>query len=136
MSKDKIIKNTNKVQNKLEKDIEMTQDKPTYTPNVDIYEDDSAICVYADMPGVNEKNISISLDDDVLKIVGEQDDVYPTGMKLIYKGYTPGILKRAFTLGVAVNQEKIKALIKNGVLAITLPKAEQAKPRKISVTAG
>lgn len=132
-------KNINKKEEKLQKtdkSAEMTQDRPVYIPAADIYEGEHDITVYADMPGVNDKNIDITLEDDVLTLIGHQNDEAPDNMELLYRGYRPGIYRRAFTLGVAIDREKIDAKIKNGVLALTLPKAEEAKPRKIKVSTG
>jgi HSP20 family molecular chaperone IbpA len=135
MSKDKAVKKDESLQ-KAAGNVEMTQDRPVYVPSADIYEDGNAVTVYADMPGVNEKNVDITLEDDVLTIIGHQDAQGPDNMELVYQGYTPGIYRRSFTLGVAVDRKKISAKIKNGVLTLVLPKAAEAKPRKISVSAG
>lgn len=123
-----------KQEENLQKNAEMTQDRPVYIPATDIYEGEHDITVYADMPGVNDKNVNITLEDDVLTLIGHQNDEAPTDMELLYRGYRPGIYRRTFTLGTAIDREKINAKIKNGVLTLTLPKAEEAKPRKITVT--
>lgn len=136
MSKDnEITKKNTGLQNDDQK-VEMTQDHPVYIPAADIFEDKHSITVYADMPGVNEKNVDITLEDDVLTLIGHQDNEAPENLELVYQGYTPGIYRRSFTLGVAVDRKKINAKINNGVLTLQLPKAEEAKPRKIAVTAG
>lgn len=116
-----------------DKSLEMTQDKPVFIPEADIYENADAITVYADMPGVNDKSVDITLEDDVLTLVGHQSDQAPRDMELLYHEYRPGIFHRVFTLGVAIDRKKIDAKIKNGVLTLALPKAEEAKARKIAV---
>lgn len=136
MTKDnEMAKKNTGIQNKDQK-VELTKDQPVYIPTADIFEDKQSITVYADMPGVNEKNIDITLEDDVLTLTGHQDNKAPKDLELVYQGYTPGIFRRSFTLGVAVDREKISAKINNGVLSLELPKAEEAKPRKITVNAG
>lgn len=136
MSKDKEIAKKDTALKKTDNSVEMTQDLPVYIPRADIFENKQNITVYADMPGVDDKNIDITLEDDILTIIGTQNQDFPDGMELAYHGYRPGIYKRSFTLGVAVDREKINAKINNGVLTLVLPKAEEAKPKKITVTAG
>lgn len=136
MANEKKISQKEENLQKIDKGTEMTQDKPVYIPAADIYENDHDITVYADLPGVNDKNVNITLEDDVLTLTGHQNDEAPDGMELLYRGHRPGIYRRAFTLGVAIDREKIDAKIKNGVLTLTLPKAEEAKLRKIKVNAG
>lgn len=136
MANDKNISQKEENLQKNEKGAEMTQDRPVYIPAADIYESEHDITVLADMPGVNDKNVDITLEDDVLTLVGHQNDEAPDNMELLYRGYRPGIYRRAFTLGVAIDRGKIDAKIKDGVLTLTLPKAEEAKPRKIMVNTG
>lgn len=136
MSNDKKISKKEENLQRTEKGAEMTQDRPVYIPVADIFESEHDITVFADMPGVKDKDVDITLEDDVLTLIGHQNDEAPDNMELLYRGYSPGIYRRAFTLGIAIDREKIDAKIKNGVLTLTLPKAEEAKPRKITVNAG
>ena len=136
MTKEAKITRKEESPTKADNPVEMAQDRPVYVPAADIYEDENTFTVYADMPGVNEKSVDITIEDDVLTIIGHQNAVAPDDMKLVYNGYQPGIYRRAFSLGVPVDQKKISASIKNGVLTLLLPKAELAKPRKIEVKAG
>ncbi len=115
---------------------EPTRDLPVFTPAVDIYENDEALLVQCDMPGVEQKNVAIDLDDDVLTITGHQAEQKQEGYQLVYRGYNTGIYRRAFTLVANIDRDKIKARLVDGVLNITLPKAEEARPRKIAVEAG
>lgn len=116
--------------------VEPTRDLPVFTPPADIFEEDDALLVVCDMPGVEQKNVTIDLDDDVLTITGHQLDQRPENSQLVYRGYNTGIYRRAFTLAADINREQIKARLVNGVLHITLPKAAEAKPRKIAVEVG
>jgi len=136
MANDKNISKKEENLQKTKKGAEMTQDRPVYIPTADIYESEHDITVYADMPGVNDKNVNITMEDDVLTLIGHQNDDASDDMELLYRGYRPGIFRRTFTLGTAINRQKIDAKIKNGVLTLTLPKSEEAKPRKITVNAG
>ena len=112
---------------------EMTRDLPVFTPAADIYEKDDALLVVCEMPGVPESAVDIDLEDDVLTITGQQEDPSQEHCQLVYRGYATGIYRRAFTLATDIDREKIKARLVNGILSITLPKAESARPRKIKV---
>ncbi len=116
-----------------ERKTEMTRDLPVFTPEADIFEKDDALLVICDMPGVAESAVDIDLKDDVLTITGQQSDQSPEKGQLVYRGYATGIYRRAFTLATDIDREKIKARLVNGVLSITLPKAESVRPRKIAV---
>ncbi len=118
------------------KPAELTRDLPVFSPDVDIYEKDDAIMVLCDMPGVDDKHIDITLENDVLTLTGYQDTAEPEDITLLHRGYANGIFQRSFTLSTEVDREKIAARINQGVLQISLPKAEEAKPRKITVSAG
>lgn len=118
------------------KPAELTRDLPVFAPDVDIYEKENAILVLCDMPGVDDKHIDITLENDVLTLTGYQGTAEPEGVTLLHRGYAQGIFQRSFTLSTEVDRDKIVARINQGVLQLTLPKAEEAKPRKITVTAG
>ncbi len=115
---------------------ELTRDLPVFVPDVDIYEKDDAILLLCDMPGVDEQHVDITLENDVLTLTGYQDTAEPEKATLLLRGYTSGIFQRSFTLSAEVARDKISARINQGVLNVALPKAEQAKPRKIAVEAG
>jgi len=112
---------------------ELTQDKPVFIPLTDIYESTESIYVVCDVPGVQEKNIDISLENDVLTITAYQDEERYEGYQALYKSYDRGIFQRSFTLSQAIDKAKIKATVKQGVLKIELPKSEEVKPKKITV---
>ncbi|OGV47750.1 MAG: hypothetical protein A2X49_11975 [Lentisphaerae bacterium GWF2_52_8] len=116
---------------------ELTRDLPVFTPETDIIEDKDAITVMANMPGVDEKNVEISLESDVLSITGVQDcPVEKEGFTMLYQGYRTGVFKRQFSLLADIDASMIKAKIADGVLHVVLPKAERAKPQRIAVQAG
>lgn len=114
---------------------ELTQRRPVFIPAVDIFENKQALVLIADMPGVTNDGVEIHLEDSELtirgKILEEQQNVMP-----VYTEYRSGDYYRSFTLSNVIDQQKIEALMKDGVLKIILPKAEVAKPRQITVKAG
>lgn len=115
-------------------DAEQTRPGVVYTPDVDIFESDADITLLADMPGVTTENLNIDLRDDVLTLTGDAiTDVGDTEKPVIVE-YGVGKYHRQFTLSEVVDQAKITAELKDGVLRLVLPKVEKAAPRKITVT--
>ena len=114
---------------------EQTRVRRVYSPRVDIFEKDNTIVLLADMPGTDEKNINISLEKNILTITGEVDVQQRQGYQLEYAEYGVGDYSRSFTVSEDIDRDKIEATVKNGVLRLTLPKAEAAKPRRIDVRA-
>ncbi len=116
--------------------VERTRPHKVYTPDVDILERKDEIVVMADLPGVDEKNLDITLEKNVLTIYGRVEPIKElSGNRLAYSEYGVGDYQRAFTLSDEVDKEKIQATMKNGVLRLVLPKAEAARTRKIAVSA-
>jgi HSP20 family protein len=113
---------------------ETTRNVPVYIPAVDIYETKNELTVLADMPGVAKGKVDIDLTDDKLTIRGTVD-AEPEGENLLVREYRVGDYYRQFTLGKAVDRDKIEATMKDGVLTIVLPKADAAKPKKIEIKA-
>jgi HSP20 family protein len=111
---------------------ERTRTEPVYTPAVDIYETEDKLVVLADLPGVAKEDLSIKLDDEVLTIEGAAHASAAPGQHLLTE-YVSGTFYRQFTVGEAIDREKIDAKLKNGVLELVLPKAEKAKPKRIEV---
>lgn len=115
---------------------EQTRPGAVYTPDVDIFESDQEITLLADMPGVTTEHLTIDLRDDVLTLTGEtQSDGENTEQPILIE-YGVGKYHRQFTLSEVIDQTKITAELKDGVLRLVLPKIEKATPRKIAVTAG
>ena len=115
---------------------ERTRAAKIYNPDVDIIEGKDRIIVIADMPGVNESSVDITLDDNVLTIYGKVDWNIPEKMKLTHAEYGIGDYQRVFTISGEINREKIEANVKDGVLRLTMPKNDAPKMRKIAVNAG
>lgn len=122
--------------NNIEHEVETTFDKPIYIPETDIYEEDDAIYVIANVPGVDENNINIELENNVLTFTATQEESVMEGYKKLGDSDPTGIFKRSFKIETEINQDEITALVKHGVLQIKLPKAEELKPRHIKVIAG
>ncbi len=104
-----------------------------YTPPADVFETDGTIEVVADMPGVDEASVEITLERNVLTLDGHTSVTAPEGMAHTYSEYEPGDYHRAFTLSDEIDRDHIKATVKNGVLRLSLPKAGPAKARRIEV---
>lgn len=114
---------------------EGTREGPYFKPAVDIYETEDALTVQADVPGARPEDFDIDLRENVLTIQASTHDVEERWNR-VYEEYRTGNFMRQFRLGQNIDQEKISANIDNGVLTLSLPKAERAKPRKIEVTTG
>jgi HSP20 family molecular chaperone IbpA len=112
---------------------ERTHARKAYVPRADIFETPEVIVVVADMPGVDENSVDITLEKNVLSINGFVEPVQPESHSLAYGEYEVGDYFRRFTLSNEVDQDNIQAAVKNGVLHLRLPKASPAQARKIAV---
>jgi HSP20 family molecular chaperone IbpA len=113
----------------------MEKDVPRFTPATDILEKDDGFHIYMDMPGVKKEDLTIDLQDNEITVRGVSDyELKATGSRL-HSEFDKAEYSRTFTLSDVVDREKIKAVMKNGVLDLHLPKAEEARPRKIEITA-
>jgi HSP20 family protein len=117
-------------------DTEQTIPGRVYSPNVDIFEDDQALTIVADMPGVPSENVSIDLRNDVLSLTGVPSVSVPEQEEDLLHEYDTGKYFRQFTLSEVIDQAHINANLSHGVLRVTLPKVGPAKPRKIAITEG
>jgi HSP20 family molecular chaperone IbpA len=113
---------------------ERTRDTRLYIPRVDIYETDEAIHLIADIPGADENSIDITLEKNVLTIDAEVQAEKPQDYSLTYAEYGIGSFRRKFNLSNEIDQEKIVAEVKDGVLKLKLPKSEKVT-QKIKVKA-
>lgn len=115
---------------------EQTRPGPVFTPAVDIFETEKAMTLLADMPGVKGKDLSIDLHESVLTLSGEVAAPEAEDEADVFREYRTGQYFREFTLSEVIDQSKIEAELKDGVLRLTLPKVEAATPRKITVKTG
>jgi HSP20 family protein len=112
---------------------EQTRPGPVFTPAVDIFETDQEITLLADMPGVRAGDLDIDLHDNVLSLDGNVKSPERADEVDVFREYRTGKYYRQFTLSQVIDQSKIKAELKDGVLRLRLPKVEAATPRKIAV---
>lgn len=110
---------------------EFTREGPVFNPDVDIYETDEKLILVADLPGVEKDDLDINLNENTLTINAHVKQV--SKGTLVYKEYDIGDYKRSFTISNVIDQSKIQAELKNGILEMELPKAETEKPRKIEI---
>jgi HSP20 family protein len=117
----------------LENKDESTIPARVFLPTADIYESNDALKVVLEMPGVDKSSVDIRVEDDVLKIEGRLDFSKYQGLQPLYTEYNVGHYSRSFRLSSKIDQNKIAAELKDGVLSLVLPKVEEAKPRTIQV---
>jgi HSP20 family molecular chaperone IbpA len=114
---------------------EQTKPGLVFTPAVDIFENEKEIVLLADIPGVRTKALNIDLRDNTLTLDGEVVPFEGVNEEGVMIEYEVGKYYRQFSLSEMINQEKIDAQLKDGVLRLTLPKVEKATPRTITVQA-
>ncbi len=120
------------VPQKREEKVPQTREEArTLVPPVDIFDVEHGLAVVVDLPGVKKEDIEVRVENDVLTIAGKAKHK-PTG-NVLHREFELVNYFRQFELSEHVDQEKIKAEMKYGVLTIHMPKAEKAKPRKIAV---
>ena len=104
-----------------------------FVPATDIFETEDALTVVMEVPGVGREAIDISLENNVLKIEAKIDPSKYDGMEPLYTEYNVGNFARSFTLSNKIDQQQISAKLEDGILTLTLRKAQEAMPRKISI---
>ena len=112
---------------------EQTRPGPVYSPAVDIFENESSITVFADMPGVKAQDLKVDLRESVLTLTGQVTPPETAREADVLREYESGTFFRQFSLSETIDQTKIDAQLNNGVLRLELPKVERARPRQISV---
>jgi len=115
--------------------VERTSERPTYAPRTDIYETEGSVVLVADMPGVDEKSVEITLEEHVLTITGKTRDVAPAGYRKVYGEFETGDFLRSFVLSDRADAGRIEASVKHGVLRVEVPKAKPVQKR-IPVSSG
>jgi HSP20 family protein len=109
----------------------------SWTPPVDIFEEANEIRILAELPGVSPDDVKISVENNVLTVHGTKHQATEEKSDRVHRyERSYGAFERSFTLPATVDAEKIKARYEHGVLTVTLPKAEKAKPRQIEVAVG
>lgn len=106
-----------------------------YTPPVDILEDHDSVLLLAEMPGVDQQSVEVTVENSVLTIEGQAHAVIPDGHELVGQEYGVGRYRRDFTLSDAIQTEGIRAKVQHGLLEVTLPKRAEVRSRKIAIEA-
>jgi HSP20 family protein len=117
----------------VEKKQETTAPARTFVPATDIYETEAALTIVMEMPGTIKEDLDVSVEGDVLYVDGRVRFDNYEGLQPVYTEYNIGHYRRSFALTNKVDQRKISAEMKDGVLTLVLPKAEEAKPRRIAI---
>jgi HSP20 family molecular chaperone IbpA len=112
---------------------EKTRPGRYFVPDVDIAESDKGLVLWADMPGVSEKDVEVNLENQVLRITGTIDTSSYDKLSPLYTEYNVGNYHREFRLHEDIDRDGITAHMRNGVLEVQLPKRAQAQPRRIEI---
>jgi HSP20 family protein len=119
------------------REVEKAQEPMTpmraFLPTTDIFETEDALTVVLEMPGVDRDNIDVSVENGVLTVEGKINFAKYEGLQPLYSEYNIGPYRRSFRISSQVDQDKIRAEMRDGVITLVLPKAEEAKPRRIEV---
>jgi HSP20 family protein len=112
-----------------------TWETAVWNPSVDIYENEESIVIKAELPGVAKENVTINLTGDTLSISGKTAKIEETQKENYYrKEIREGSFTRTFTIPCPIERNQVKATQKDGILEITLPKAEEAKAKEVSIS--
>ena len=113
--------------------LEHTLGGTTFSPRFDIWENEEEMILYGDLPGVTPEGLDVRFENPVLTIHGAVSPRH-SDIKLLHGEYGIGDFHRTFTVGEAIDTERISAELKNGVLTVHLPKSAKVKPRRIDVS--
>jgi len=114
---------------------QVQREREFYVPPVNIFETNDHFVVEADLPGVTKDGLEITVEDNELTIIGRRNDLHEVpNAEVLYQETRPGDFRRVFELDPTIDTSKISAKMQQGVLLLTLPKAEKVKPRKITVS--
>ena len=120
------------------REVDRTQESTTPTrafmPSADIFETEDALTVVLEMPGVSKDNIDVSVENDILTVEGRIDFGKYERLRPVYGEYIVGPFRRSFRLSSRVDQGKMNAEMRDGVITLALPKAAEAKPRRITIS--
>ncbi|MBB5445440.1 MULTISPECIES: Hsp20/alpha crystallin family protein [Paraburkholderia] len=112
---------------------EQSQRGITLTPPVDIFEDSQGVTLWADLPGVTRDRLDVKVHDGNLYIEAEAVVPTPAGLRVQHAEIRQPHFARAFSLGAEFDTSKIDANLKDGVLKLTIPRRDEARPRRIEV---
>jgi HSP20 family molecular chaperone IbpA len=109
---------------------------PGFVPATDILEMEDGFHVMADMPGVPKESLNIDVEEDEVVISGKSAYGFREGVRVMHREFVGGEFTRRLSIAGSVDRERISARLKNGVLNLSLPKSEAAKPRRIEIQTG
>lgn len=122
---------------KAKQEVQKTEEPTTagryYSPSTDIFETKNELVVIMDMPGVKKDDVHVKLERGVLEVEGIVDCSGYQELSPVYTEYNVGNFKRSFSLSSRIEQDKISAVLNDGVLTLKLPKTPEAVPRRIAV---
>ena len=104
-----------------------------WSPALDLYQNNDNLVAVVELPGMRKEDIEISLHDGTLTIAGERKSSSSNGKKAERSERYVGTFRRSMTLPARVDSDKVSATYRDGILTVTLPKAEEAKPKRIQV---
>ena len=117
----------------VEKGQESTRPTRAFLPTADIFETEDALTVTLEMPGVSKDKVEVGIENGLLTVEGRIDFDKYEGLQPVYSEYNVGPYRRSFRISNRIDQDKIVAEIHDGVMTLVLPKAEEAKPKRIKV---
>jgi HSP20 family molecular chaperone IbpA len=104
-----------------------------YVPTTDIFETDDALTMVMELPGVEKQAVDVNVENDVLRINARIDFTKYEDLEPLYTEYNVGHFERSFTLSNKIDQQQISAQLDDGVLTLTLKKAKESLPRRITI---
>lgn len=126
---------TEAVTRREEQEVSRMERLPVYIPPADVYETPDSYVLTLDMPGVAESDVDISVEEGVLIISARRTEGCELKGRVLLQEWEPCRYERSFSLAGDCDTEKIEAVLRNGVLRVTIPKVEAARPKKIQVRA-
>ncbi len=131
MSESKVLDKVEKKE--LESKQEQTVPGKYYVPYTDIFENEDALVVVMEIPGVERDDLTVNVENSTLTIEGRVNFSKYDDLKPVYTEYNIGHYSRSFSVSNKIDRDGITAKVEDGVLTLTLPKAQEAKPRRITV---
>lgn len=104
-----------------------------WAPPVDLFESEEGVTLKLDLPGVDRTTLEVNLNQDELRISGTRPWQAPETGKCLHAERLHGQFHRSFRIGIPVQSDRVEASYQDGVLTVTIPKAEAARPRKVEV---
>ena len=114
---------------------EVKTERPVYEPAADVIEKPDSILVLLDLSGVDQKGLDITVEDHVLTVRGKSAVTESKAESSLYREFEPADYERSFRLTQDIDESRIIATIKNGLVRVVLPKSEKANPRQIAIQA-